>query len=538
MVRYRAGKAPFTLRLPLTRQHADDPEEETFTYDEAITELSDIIRASDATVHRAKDDAAGMEAKSAKTQWWAEREELDDRLKTLLLNMQNIWLGGFRGILSQLAFNPALLARFQQSFNDILAKHLPSRQRNRRGQPSPKINVDIRVLELFVGLGDPEEHGDDMDESLTDLFYFVIDILQYNGERNAYDEIDFDAMIVETQDALHSYHEALRHEESWRGPPHTILILDNKLHGFPWESLPCLQKRSISRVSSFVDLRDRIEIMKQQQTTEGIRVCRTSGTYFLNPSGDLSKTEKRFEKPLSTLKKTENGTQWSHKTREIPDEQDFSNALSMDRSEAQTQHSPDPTIFLYFGHGSGLHYIRSRTIKRLRCRSPPTTTDNPTPTPTCATTLLFGCSSASLRTAGEFEPTGTPRTYMLAGAPALLGSLWDVTDGDCDRYASGVLTRWGLLERGVEEFESGEGNGTKGKGGIGKKGARSTRTRGGRAKTVAKRSKEQDHGGEDGGRREESMCLSEAAAKARGDCYLSYLNGAAMVVYGVPCFLA
>ncbi|KAI9670966.1 MAG: hypothetical protein M1831_005051 [Alyxoria varia] len=539
VVRYRAGQAPFILRLPLTRQHADDLEEETFTFGEAMTELLDIIQASDATVHRAKDGTAGMETKSAKTQWWAEREELDDRIKTLLMNIENIWLGGFRGVFSQLSFKPALLARFQQSFINILSKHLPSRQRNQRGQPNPKINVDIRVLELFVGLGDPEEHGHDMEEALTDLFYFVIDILQYNGERNAYDEVDFDAMIVETQDALHSYHEALRHEESWRGPPHTILILDNKLHGFPWESLPCLEKQSISRVSSFVDLRDRIAIMKQQQSTEGIRISRDNGTYFLNPSGDLAKTQTRFEKPLSALTNTESRTRWSHITRRIPSEQEFSNALSMHNSEDQNHHRPDPTVFLYFGHGSGLHYIRSKTIKRLRCRSS-TTTDAPTPTPTCATTLLFGCSSASLRTAGEFEPTGTPRTYMLAGAPALLGSLWDVTDGDCDRYASGVLTRWGLLKRGVEEFDVGKNDddgGKKGKRGVGKRGAGATRTRGGRAKTPARRTREDGDGGEDGGARKQSMCLSEAAANARGDCYLRYLNGAAMVVYGVPCFL-
>jgi separase len=33
-------------------------------------------------------------------------------------------------------------------------------------------------------------------DTLMDLLYFVVDILQFQGERNAYDEIDFDMMVV------------------------------------------------------------------------------------------------------------------------------------------------------------------------------------------------------------------------------------------------------------------------------------------------------------------------------------------------------
>ena len=53
--------------------------------------------------------------------------------------------------------------------------------------------LDLRVLELFVGLGNPSD-SNDLDEPLMDLLYFVVDILQFNGERNAYDEIDFDSV--------------------------------------------------------------------------------------------------------------------------------------------------------------------------------------------------------------------------------------------------------------------------------------------------------------------------------------------------------
>jgi separase len=57
-------------------------------------------------------------------------------------------------------------------------------------------------------------------------------------------------------------------------------------------------------------------------------------------------------------------------------------------------------IFLYFGHGSGEQYVKSTQIKRLQ---------------NSALTMLFGCSSGKLREAGDFEPWGTPITYLLGG---------------------------------------------------------------------------------------------------------------------------
>ena len=54
----------------------------------------------------------------------------------------------------------------------------------------------------------------------------------------------------------------------------------------------------------------------------------------------------------------------------------------------------------YFGHGGGEQYVRSHWIRTL---------------PTCAATMLWGCSSGALRDMGDFDRTGTPYNYMLAG---------------------------------------------------------------------------------------------------------------------------
>ena len=184
----RSGQTPFILRLPLNRHNSSD-QDENFGYDQGKAELQDIITLANVSTHSAKD----FSRKGAKTEWWEGRATLDARLKDLLTNMEAIWLGGFKAIFSQTLQSPTLLSRFEQSLQNILDKHLPSRQKVGRGGQSSRVALDSHVLELFVGLGSPSD-SNDLDEPLMDLLYFVVDILQFNGERNAYDEIDFDSV--------------------------------------------------------------------------------------------------------------------------------------------------------------------------------------------------------------------------------------------------------------------------------------------------------------------------------------------------------
>jgi separase len=182
----QACQTPFFLRLPLKRSNGEDPDEDDFRFDHAKAELLEIIEQVNNTCHNARNQTA----KGAKKAWWTERETLDRRLKTFLENVERIWLGGFRGIFSQGTKPAEQLARFTQSLQTILDSHLPSRQKQRKGKQL-RTQLHPRILELFVSLGEPKEDSD-IEDSLMELLYFVVDILQFNGECNAYDEIDFD----------------------------------------------------------------------------------------------------------------------------------------------------------------------------------------------------------------------------------------------------------------------------------------------------------------------------------------------------------
>ncbi|CZS93527.1 related to cell division-associated protein [Rhynchosporium graminicola] len=473
ITKLQAGHSPFVLRLPLGRHNSMDADEEVFGFEQGQAELLEIIEMANESAH----DAVGMTGREAKTAWWEEREGLDLRLRDLLENIEKVWLGGFTGIFSQHARRPELLARFQKSFQNILDRHLPSRRKTGRKGTGPRITLDSRILELFIGLGDASDEQCDFSEPLTDLLYFVVDVLQFHGELNAYAEIDFDSIVIEMHDALRGYYSAVHTSGQTDEGRHTILVLDKALHSFPWESLPCMDGLAVSRLPSLGCLRDRILTQQKdavENAPEGHYISLSNASYILNPGGDLKHTQSVFQKPLQNLNLS------SDITNREPSEEEVKDVLE----------SKD--LLLYFGHGSGAQYIRAREIKKLD---------------KCAVTILMGCSSGALVERGEFEPHGPPVNYMHAGCPALVATLWDVTDKDIDRFAKSTFENWGLFEADKEVS-----GGRKGKG---------------REKKEIK---------ERSGNMVGSVSLVEAVAKGRSACHLRYLNASAVCVYGVPVY--
>ena len=481
-----SGHNPFVISIPLNRHNSRDPDEETFGFDEGKAELQDIIKLANYSTH----NTPATSRKGAKTEWWEARAALDARLKDFLVNVESIWFGGFRGIFSPDVHDKDLLLRFQQTLHNILDRHLPSRQKQTKSDKAGRFTLDVQLTELFVRLGKPD--AADMDDELTDLLYFVVDVLQFHGEHNAYDEIDFDSIMVETLDALRQYHAAAEDTARTSDSQHIILVLDKALHAFPWESLPCMKSHSTSRVPSLEFLRHRILQQQAQSCSPEARflVNPSSGAYVLNPSGDLTTTQSKFEESLAAL------ADWTSIVKREPTEEELKTALQ------------DKDLFLYFGHGSGGQYIRPRTIKRLE---------------KCAVALLMGCSSGTMTEAGQYESYGTPLNYMHAGCPAVLATLWDVTDKDIDRFSQSVLEKWGLFEtpQPVED--------------VGRGASPVKKNRGSPVKRCAKRG----NGKEVVERRErEKIGLDQAVAQSRDECIMKYLNGAAPVIYGIPVFLS
>jgi separase len=98
-VKLEHDRKPLILQLPLDRLGRREGEDHLLSFDLSKGELLDIIKASNETCRMAK-DVTTTEGRKA---WWKQRKELDMRLATLLVNIDERWLGAFKVSLSDFA---------------------------------------------------------------------------------------------------------------------------------------------------------------------------------------------------------------------------------------------------------------------------------------------------------------------------------------------------------------------------------------------------------------------------------------------------
>ena len=123
---------------------------------------------------------------------------------------------------------------------------------------------------------------------------------------------------------------------------------------------------------------------------------------------------------------------------------------------------------------------------------------------------------------GDYEPQGMPLAYLSAGSPAVVGNLWDVTDGDIDRFCAALLAGW-LPGNAVDDSSNGSS-------------CRSSSSNGERT---------MGDGATAGGVPSSSSAIAAGAAAvsasvsaARSACRLPFIVGAAPVCFGVPTVVA
>ena len=266
----------------------------------------------------------------------------------------------------------------------------------------------------------------------------------------------------------------------------TFLILDEDLQRFPFEGFKSMEGRSICRVPS-------ISFAIATLLERGQRRIRTDNTkYVLDPEANLSSTKRTMISALDSLTSKFKWT-WQGVVGEIPSS-DFMEAALTSQSG----------LFLYCGHGGGEKCFSRKQVEGLLMPSGGSGSSGAgygdssddesehSPRRCSSALLLMGCSSGRLvsvnssRTsppknlALEYEPEGMALSYLCAGAPCVVGNLWDVTDRDIDRFCLALL----------EDFLD--------------------------------------------PRDEASKSLPQCVARARSVCKMRHIVGAAPVVYGVP----
>lgn len=412
VTRFDQQRGSFTLSLPLNRHNALDADEPAFTLAQGLTSLREIISASNESA--TYQTTSSIKTAAQRKAWWDNRFKLDSRLKKLVADMEFIWFGGFRGLFSDKRIEIDLADEFATRVKAIFADHIPAKKLGRLAKHTPStqqsilFELNMWVFDLFLTVGHPGSRQPCEPALLEDLIYFVLDIMQFHGEEIPYDEIDMDRLVLAIENAICDYHVKLQEYEQ-ESYEHIVLVLDKSCHELPWESMPMLRSKSVSRVPS-LDILQTLLNKRQKHLTLSKEL---PVKYILNPGGDLVKTQSRFELRFQSQQN------WSGLMGQEPSESQLVDTLSSD------------CIAIYIGHGGAEQYIRASQIKKSSH---------------CAPTLLLGCSSGKVHRAGEYQSYGTPLVFCTASCPMLVAMLWDVTDKDIDQFSMSLLEKWGLLE--------------------------------------------------------------------------------------------
>jgi len=173
------------------------------------------------------------------------------------------------------------------------------------------------------------------DEELEDLIYFILDLYQFHDIALPISEVDVTQIVVDLRMILEDH--ATRNHGSKKSVKvndneHVFLVLDKNVQGLPWESIPILRGRSVSRIPSIDFLIDRLEYVEfrkrgrlslKQPNFAGATIDPRKGYFILNPSGDLRRTEERFKEWAAGMRKAG----WDGVVGRPVSEQQFENAL-------------------------------------------------------------------------------------------------------------------------------------------------------------------------------------------------------------------
>ncbi|KAK7412084.1 hypothetical protein VNO78_03531 [Psophocarpus tetragonolobus] len=424
--------------------------------------------------------------------WWKRRKNLDHCLDKLLRNLEESWFGSWKCL---------LLGEWLNCKNfELVFKNLVNDLRSKC-----KVDVNEGLLKIILGGSKYVCDGKTLVSKLCSKKDCYIAKVGYCDEARRGISLNVaHGFGMSSEIAFELLSEALNVlevDDSMTREP-IILVLDYEVQMLPWENLPILRNQEVYRMPSVSCISAVLQKGRNHKEQLGRNLSPfplidpLDAFYLLNPDGDLSGTQIEFENYF----KDQN---LEGKAGSRPTIKELASALE----------SHD--LFIYFGHGSGGQYIPRHEIQKLD---------------KCAATLLMGCSSGSLTLPGQYAPQGIPLSYLLAGSPAIVGNLWEVTDKDIDRFGKAMLNAW-LKERSdmvptecsqcnllSEEFEA-----------LNLKGGK------GRVKRKVPRKKLLELAESEslkicGHRRKIGAFMSQA----REVCTLPFLTGASPVCYGVP----
>ncbi|KRT84740.1 Peptidase, partial [Oryctes borbonicus] len=246
------------------------------------------------------------------------RYVINNRLKNLVKDIQDIWLGGWRCL-----FAGKLVDEHENDISEKLQTLLLNYQMN---EVPEKIKCILHCL---------------IRSSNHLKIAQIKQMIQFCFPNNRELHINLSKSIYELG-LMNNFSQKRRHP--------VILVVDEKLDALPWEMLDVLQDHPVSRMPS---LHFTYALFKEHEDSivDGVKVgvdCQ-KGNYIINPGLDLKRMEARLQNFFNYW--TPN---WNGLVGVKPSREEFEELLL------------NCDIFSYNGHGNGSQFFSSDRIQRLR----------------------------------------------------------------------------------------------------------------------------------------------------------------------------
>ena len=451
--------------------------------DAAIAELAAILRLSGEMNDSVRSSKADDFTAQQREDWWTGRRRLDERMRLMLEQLEDGCFGAWRGALAGLHRGEADRQRQQQATLSVQSALHDALSITAAAAPSSPLYAYVEALlsapscitasQLEPGLMYLLGWTDDMNCSTDEA-----EELRRSQPSSAQQQLA--RLVRQLQQARQRLLSGSGGGASERQP--VILLLSSQLQHLPFESMPVLAPHPVTRMPSFLFLLQHMTGQAGAEPESGScsAVSLSSHSFILNPSGDLARTEATFSPLLPALGLTRG------LTSSAPSPSAFLSALSSE-------------FFLYIGHAAGDQYVSLHAVAR---RASP------------SVCVLMGCGSGRWKgSSTEYEGWGMVSALLVAGARAVVGNLWDVTDGEIDRLCVRLLH--GITGRQAGPAAQGERQTAQQKGGT-----RAAARKGEKASESMKSPR--------------TPLLSELVVDSRSACHLRYLMGASPVVFGIP----
>lgn len=385
--------------FPPQQQHQQPGLADNSTYDSILKPLDSLIMKSEQQLGglmNYSETAEKFQDDGAKRAWWEERKTLDDDLRYLIESVEREFFGS------------ACVQRVL--FGCGNGNHCDERSFDSSSTGSSTLDLRGNLTSKFDAL--------------------VNSIDSTNSPSNKQFSADrcFDNENVGTPD-----------ENTGGACECSILILDENFNRFPFEGMPSFANQAICRLPALSFALGALlssSFSKKVPKSTLLPTVNPKGTsYIVDPEANLSGTRERLVPYIRELT-TRRGWKWEGVIGEVPDNQFIENSLARQNG-----------LMIYCGHGGGQRCFSRSQIENLTNRKliQANVHSNHFERACQSSVILMGCSSAKLESINRkgtrsfenlpifYEPEGIALSYLVAGAPCVVGNLWDVTDHDIDR---------------------------------------------------------------------------------------------------------